>query len=506
MKKLYVPALACALALVACGGLPGAPRSLPELTAAPLTTDETLSLVHPVELQPDSPPSDPKSLTALLAEGWGTTKVGAGQAVASHTVDGSAAPVPSTAPALLTRFVHLADTQLADDESPSRVVDFDTPGSTYGAFRPQESWMCRVLNAAVRTVNKVHESKPIDFVILGGDNADNAQKNEVEWFLSILGGSPSVKCDSGDVDDPVQGPGNDAKDAFIADGLAMPWRWVTGNHDVLNQGNFPVAAKAGGYLGTTDDAGSRTWKKPNLPTIHDGIVADPKREAMDRVSLMQAVAADGDGHGIGAASTMSGKAFYHFDVGTSLRIVVLDTAAETGGADGVLHRADLMSSIRPALEEAEAQRRYSILVSHHGPTTLSNGGDLGGTLQADAVLTDEWRTFLEGYPHVMLHLGAHTHLFRVATAGTAATHQFFEAETASLADWPGELRLFEIWEHDQFIEIRGVPIDFSDEGDPLVTEARRRQAADFTSGWVDMTVGPGPADARAVSLWFPKVN
>ncbi|MEO6950417.1 MAG: hypothetical protein ABI321_01285, partial [Polyangia bacterium] len=311
---------------------------------------------------------------------------------------------------------------------------------------------------------------------------------------------------SGDIDDPVKGPDNDPKDAFIADGLKMPWRWVTGNHDVLNQGNFPVAEKSAGYLGTTDDAGTRTWKKLNLPTIHDGIVADPMREANDRMALMAAVAADGDGHGIGASSMASGKAYYHFDVGTSVRIVVLDTAAETGGADGVLHRADLMSEVQPTLEEAEAQGRYTILVSHHGPTTLSQGSDLGGTLQADAVQTDEWRTFLAGYPHVMLHLGAHTHLFRVATAGTAATHQFFEAETGSLADWPGELRMFELWEHADFIEIRGIPIDFSDEGDPLVTEARRRQAADFTSGWVDPTVGPGADDSRAVSLWFPKVK
>ncbi|MEO6954143.1 MAG: hypothetical protein ABI321_20235, partial [Polyangia bacterium] len=190
MKTRAALLLGSSLALAACDGTSSAPKPLPELTSAPLTTEKSLSLVHPMMLQADSPPSDPKSLTSLLADGWGVTQVGAGQPLANHTVDGSAAPTPSAAPVLLTRFFHLADTQLADDESPSRVVDFDTPGATYGAFRPQESMMCRVLNAAVRTMNKVNESSPVDFVVLGGDNSDNAQKNEVEWFMSILDGSP----------------------------------------------------------------------------------------------------------------------------------------------------------------------------------------------------------------------------------------------------------------------------------------------------------------------------
>jgi hypothetical protein len=482
------------------------PQALPALSAAPLTTDQMIQLVHPMVTQdPSSPLSDNATLQKLIQQGFGETSVIAGEGVADHTLDGSPAPTPSVNPTLVTRFVHLTDVQLSDDESPARLVDFDSMGSTYAAYRPQEAWICRMLNSAVRTINKVHETSPIEFVIGGGDNADNAQTNENAWVLEILDGAPSVKCDSGDPDDPVRGPNNDPKDAFIAEGLKMPWHWVTGNHDVLNQGNFTVESKASIYTGTEADLGAIDWSS-GTPKVVGTVVPDPQRAALNRVQLMLAVANDGDGHSIGTEQVHSGKAYYHFDVaGGPLRIVVMDTAAETGGDDGVLHRADMMQYVKPALDEAETLGKYSIIVSHHGPTTLQDGNELGGTAQADAVLPDEWRAFLAGYPHVIMHLGAHTHLFRAAVAPVTSGHAFFEAETDSLADWPNQVRMFEVWEHDQFIEVRAIPIDFSDESDPVVMEGRKRAAVDFSSGWVVSTVGPGPENARAMSLWFPKV-
>ena len=97
-------------------------------------------------------------------------------------------------------------------------------------------------------------------MVLGGDNADNAQQNELDWFLSILDGAPSVECDSGKDDDPVTGPDNDPKDPFVAEGLKVPWLWVTGNHDILNQGNFPRPLTPRTRSGAIRSAGRATGR------------------------------------------------------------------------------------------------------------------------------------------------------------------------------------------------------------------------------------------------------
>ena len=504
LRRLALPVLSLSVACGGGGGKP-APTPLPALSAAPLVTERTIQLVHPIEIETALVPADVAGLKQLLAQGWGETTMGAAEAIAPHTLDGSAPPAASASPTLLVRFAHLADTQLADDESPARVVDFANMGATYAAYRPQEAWGCRMLNAAVRTLDKVHEAHPLEFVLLGGDNADNVQSNEQDWFHAILDGSPSVECDSGDDDDPVPGPDNDPKDPFVAQGLTMPWRWVTGNHDVLNQGNFRLGSELSSYTGTDAPFSTRDWSRPGGPSTKGPVIADPRRAPLDRMALMAKIASDADGHGITAAAQAAGKAYYHFDVASGrVRIMVVDSAAETGAADGVIHRGDLEAFVRPALEEAEAEGKYVIVVSHHSAPTLTNGAGPGGAIQDDAVLTDEWRSFLGGFPHVMLHLGAHTHLFRSTAVKPTTGHSYFEAETASLADWPGEVRLFEVWEEAAHIVIRAIPVDYATEGDPVVAEARTRAAADFTSGWVDPSVGPGPEDSRAIELWFPK--
>ena len=123
------------------------------------------------------------------------------------------APAAGANPKLLVRFAHLPDTQLADDESPDAPVRVRSAGPTSPArFARTEGDQCRVLDAAVRTINALHQTLPISFVLTGGDNADNAQRNELEWFMQIMDGAPRVKCDSGDADDPVPGPDNDGKD------------------------------------------------------------------------------------------------------------------------------------------------------------------------------------------------------------------------------------------------------------------------------------------------------
>ncbi|MES1171488.1 MAG: metallophosphoesterase, partial [Actinomycetota bacterium] len=182
----------------------------------------------------------------------------------------------------LVRFVHLTDVQLADDESPLRVASLDARGSTQSAFRPQEAHMCRVLSAMVRTINALPD---IDLVLLGGDNIDNAQSNELDWFLGIMNGG-KVDCDSGTDDDPLQGPSNDPKDPFVSAGLAVPWYWVTGNHDIMPQGTVPLTDDARGLaVGDTTELGTRDWSKPGGPVTSSKVIADARRALLGRHNL-----------------------------------------------------------------------------------------------------------------------------------------------------------------------------------------------------------------------------
>lgn len=511
MKSLSSSRVALVLSLswLSCGEPPKEPEGLPRLppvTSAPLATERRWLPVKPVTPQSNRPPSTPSQFSWLWDNGFGEVAAAPGLSPSTLTLDGAAPPSPGANRKLLLRFVHLADTQLTDDESPVRVVSLDQIGATSGAFRPQEAWGCQGLNAAVRSINALHTTTPIDLVMLGGDNIDNAQQNEARWFRSVMNGAESIECDSGDDDDPTPGPSNDAKDPFYAEGLTVPWRWVTGNHDILNQGNFPITdTLRATAVGTAADLGTRSWSRPNAPTTVGPVPADAERDPLIGTALLDFIAEQGDGHGLrSAGATIDGKAFYALDIdGAPLRLIVLDSAAPTGGADGLFLRSDLDARVKPLLDEAEAQGRYVLLFSHHAARALTDGSGFGGTRQDGAVLTDAWREYVGAYPHVVMHIAAHSHEYRAGVARPATGHAYFETESASLTDWPAQLRLFEVWDEDNgFLHVRAVPFDFSEEGDALAGEYRRRAATDFTSGWA----GGNTGDDGAVDFWFPMVR
>ncbi|MFO0611063.1 MAG: metallophosphoesterase [Polyangiaceae bacterium] len=481
------------------------PDPLPALTKAPLTTD--------VRLQPTMPqaaggkdPRVPADLENLLSTGYGDEMTIAGEPLVSRTLDQSAAPAKGPNAKLLTRFVHLSDAQLADDESPARVCSLDSPqGATSGAFRPQEGHECNILNATVRTINKIHEAMPVTFVVLGGDNADNAQTNEVDWYSDILDGSKRVECDSGADDDPTPGPMNDNKDPFFAEGLKMPWFWVTGNHDVLNQGNFEVTTMSDQYLGINNGAGTRDWSQPGGPIFSgDVVVADPARQPLVGKALLERVRTHKDGHGIDQAAVDYGRAFYTFDVpNSSIRFVVVDTASPTGSADGLILKGDVDQKVKPFLDQSVADGKLVIVTSHHSSSQLTDGGGFGGKAHADAITTDAWRSVLGGYPNILMHLAGHTHHHHVVPIQPMNGRAYWEMETAALADYPHQMRLIEIWDLDNgFYGIQSIAFDYSVEGDPIAAEGRKRGVADFTSGW--QKDGSGAANERNIVLLVPK--
>lgn len=438
-------------------------------------------------------PSSPNAQRVMLAEGLGDFAEGAGWPFVTRVPPGMTSTAPSASPRLLTRFVHVADIQLADDESPARFSALDAPGPLNAALRPHDFAMCRVLSSAVATVRAVHEESPLDFVLLGGDNIDSAQHNELEWLKAILDGGPA-DCDSGADDDLATG--DDAKDPFTSPGLPVPWKWVTGNHDVCVQGVLPINAEnSATAIGDSSPQGTRDWSKPGGPVVTGGpLVPDPRRRLLPRAELMAEV---GEGHGAGAGVRASGKAFYTFDVAaTRVRFVVLDTAAETGGSGGVLHRADADALLRPLLDAALREEKWVILTSHHSIGSIGDGSDYGGTRQADAMSREAIRELLAGYPNVILWIAGHSHEHRVTWQGA-----WWEVVTAALGDHPQQMRLVELWDEGQGrLRLHATALDYASYGDPVVEQARRLATLDYVSGW--WSGGSGRPEDRNVDLWI----
>lgn len=490
---------------------PKGPRltKLPPIGAAPPTTlTRTLAPTRAAQ-GPKVGPGNPAIFSVLdeyVKLGFGDLAPGPGQAHVTRVIDGSTPPAPGPNAKRVLKFVHLPDLQILDDESPTRLASFDATDTINAAARPQDGHICRMTNAAVRTVNALHRAEPISFVLLGGDNADSAQTNEVEWVLDILsGGKDEVKCDSGKADDPVPGPDNDGKDPFFPEGLAMPWKWVTGNHDINVQGNLKLDdGNKAAVLGTLAGGGTRDYTQAGFIERGDFVVADPKRALLSRTELMTKVASHGDGHGLSDAEKASGRATYTFDVpGTPLRFLILDTAAETGGAEGIVRQAEVDRIIKPSLDKAQAEGKWVVLASHHAVTSLTEDGGAFGTKQPDALSPDAWAKFLGGYPNVVFSMVGHSHEHRVRPIAPQGGHAFWEVMTSAVMDWPHQFRLVEIFDQDNgWIMLRGTAVDLFVDDDPVAAEGRKRGVIDFLSGW--NPDGLGKAEDRNVELWIKK--
>jgi 3',5'-cyclic AMP phosphodiesterase CpdA len=491
-----------AVAVVSSARPQEAPPALPALMGATLTTARRLRPAR-ARSEPDRA-QNPASIAVrdpLEEAGVGALIEGPGEARVARRLGGTPRPAGPKA-TRLARFVHLSDAHIVDDESPARAGIYDAPGATAGALRPQEAELCRLLDAAVRTINGLHRQDPIDFALLGGDNIDNAQGNELSWFLSILGGSPRVKCDSGREDDLRPGPANDGKDAFVAEGLKMPWKWVTGNHDVLLQGNAVIDVGRLGVGGSYAPVGTRDYARGGEVFTGLFVTPDAQRTLLGRRDLLGRVRGDGDGHGLSDAEVEAERASYSFDAGGA-RFVVLDTAAETGGAAGLLRQEDAGRFLAPSLAGAAREHRPVVLVAHHPFDALVQDGGRFGQVHADALLPHTFAGMVGESRAVAFSLTGHSHRHRVRPVHPGRGPAFWEVTTGSLADFPHQFRLLELWDEDNgWLRLSSTCVDVSVEGNPAAQLGRSRGVIDYVSGYT--TDGPGAIDDRNVDLWIPR--
>ncbi len=381
-------------------------------------------------------------------------------AVRTELASGDATPTGDA----LACIVHLTDLHVTDAQSPARFefVNREEKDARFRELltmqRPHEMLNTHAIAAMVRAINDVSAGpligSAVQLVALTGDAIDNAQRNELTNFLSLLDGGV-VRPDSGapgydgvqrtdwpgdiywkpdgpDDGDPFQSglgfprhPGllDDAVKPFTSEGLRVPWLRCYGNHEELCQG-------VGVVTPALAEAMSGSRKPIELPPgldrdrAVDIFAAHPERY-MSGASL--AIPADPQRRPIKRSDLMPASYYVH-DVG-EVRYITLDTVCDVGGADGTIDAAQLHW-----LEERldEAQRRYVVILSHHGYQTLANPR---GERRAGELLA-----LLGRHPNVVMWLNGHIHANRITPRGS-----FWEVTTSSLVDWPCQARLVEIF-------------------------------------------------------------
>ncbi|MFD7017789.1 TIGR03767 family metallophosphoesterase [Streptomyces sp. NPDC059928] len=299
----------------------------------------------------------------------------------------------------LASFVQFTDLHLADTESPVRFEYLAQYNDS--AHRPQEALTVRGASALVERVNAVRQGPytglPFGMVMATGDNTDNHELIELDWYLTVMSGG-RVTPSSGDPSryEGVQNSGSvnywspesslqnaykakglpqipgflsGAGRPFDAPGLNMPWYTTVGNHDDSIEGSLPDLGLLNDlYTGDRkiegcDDA---TAAKLAYALQHDPaqaalllgqllgnggairkVTPDERRRPFTPVEFAKAhlnpahTGAGPVGHGFTPDAASSGHLYYTFPLAAGVLGISLDTTNRAGFADGSLGTAQL---------------------------------------------------------------------------------------------------------------------------------------------------------------------
>lgn len=401
--------------------------------------------------------------------------------------------LPTSRGQALLGLVQISDAHVIDTVSPARCEWIELLANEplwkplLHMHRPYEALTHWALAAHVERLRAEpyapHTRRPYDLLLSTGDNIDNAQANELDTFLSILAGGTTRLSAYGGVHDPSSdlgaGPwpfwspdgtvdcnwkpqGYPAVEHFLARvsaplqsaGLGFAWTSLPGNHDVMRQGTAlpnvnieriatgcnKALCRPAGFV--PQDPLSLFVARPEL--FSEGatrqIVPDLRRAAVDRRAWLQAHVDQGAA-GYTAAHVRRDCADTVIDT-EHVRLILLDTNHPAGDYQGSVGAAQ-MAWLDDRLAEVDSvPGRLALLVSHHGSVSLTNTrGD-----DPERLLADACTEVLHRHPCVVAWLVGHRHLHRIVAHRPqhSAHGGFWEISTASVIDWPSQLRALEL--------------------------------------------------------------
>jgi metallophosphoesterase (TIGR03767 family) len=296
-------------------------------------------------------------------------------------------------------FAQFTDLHLADTESPVRFEYLAR--SIDSAHRPQEALTVRGASSLVERINALsggpYTGLPLSLVMATGDNTDNHELVELDWYLTVMSGGALTPA-TGDPTryEGVQNSGGAgywnpessfqdtykqagfpqvpgflaaAGRPFTAPGLRVPWYTTVGNHDDSIEGTLPDLGLLGslytgdGKIEGVDDATAAKLADAIrhdpasavllLLRLLDGggpvrkVTPDARRapftpQQFARAHLDPAYTGPGPvGHGFTPAAASSGKLYYTFPIAPGVLGVSLDTTNRAGWADGSIGGAQL---------------------------------------------------------------------------------------------------------------------------------------------------------------------
>jgi metallophosphoesterase (TIGR03768 family) len=452
--------------------------------------------ITPVALQTNSTPAILASnLPAYAVYGYSDWEWGSGQDAGQlFTNMMPVGYLGTTNAARVLSFFCFSDIHIVDKESPSQAdwAAYQTetgftnntppPGSgNSSAYSPVILRTTQVLDAAVKTVNALHQMMSFDFGMSLGDDCNGSQYNELRWFIDVMDGlpiTPSSGTNAGATTIDYQKP-------FHAAGLeaSIPWYAVLGNHDHFWLGSWPVTEylrqsftnntvllmgdlKTQGVTSRSDFTGTVDGSTPYGTIIGAGSVSnyvvggvtnaptvapDPNRYSLTRNNWMReffTTTSQPVGHGFSQANIAADFAYYSFvpKATLPLKVIVLDDTMTDENFDfngqGGLDTNQLAWLVRE-LDQGQAHDQLMIIAAHIPIELVGMSGSTNSIISGTNLVY-----LLNTYPNLLLWVTGHMHRNNIKAHPSPYTDRpeygFWEVENPSLRDFPQEFRTFEI--------------------------------------------------------------
>jgi len=428
-----------------------------------------------------------------------------------------------TGAAKLVRFFAITDIHITDVQSPAQAIFFGYKGFLSSAYSGVMMYTHHVLDAAMRTVNAMHEEEPIDFGISLGDTCNNTQFNELRWYIDVLDGK-HIDPDSGVKTNAGPRPRAGFLDAYQAAGLdkSIPWYQTRGNHDhfwtgflkvndylrqtyvgdeILDLGNVfqdPRGPDSRGFYMGCLDGRTPTGEIFGLGPVADFatppkvLAADPDRRSLSKSEWMSEffeTTSSPQGHGFPLCNVERGFACYTFEpkADTPLRIIVLDDTQRDdepydNGYGHVSLDKERYDWLVAELDKGQAEGKLMVIAAHC-PIGVEAAGSPMAWGSAAYGSEEELIAKLHTYPNLILWIAGHRHRNAVTALKSPDAGRpelgFWEIETASLRDFPQQFRTFDIVRNsDDTVSILTIDVDTAIEvGSPAATSRTYAVAA-----------------------------